>query len=468
MNRFAVIGNPISHSKSPDLFNSVFSENNYDAYYSRIASENISEVSELINKLKIDVFNITSPYKSSIIELLNKKYTNLDFINTSIKNEDKWLGYNTDIYAIVRLIRECNLYNFNVLVIGAGDTAKTVLMALNEFNCKISLTNRTIEKSNLLHHSSQFNFININELKPIIHNFDLIINTIPKFDFDFDEIDFMQNQIIIDAIYHKPFLNKYSEKVNYISGLKWLEYQALPLMELLFDKNFCNTQTLLTMDNVDWMSRKLLSLLEECHSERVQNVSKIYKNKLTYLTSTNFESKYINDITINKKIRKNLFYLIGFSGSGKSTIAKELALKLNFKSLDTDEIIEKKENQLIQLIFNTLGEEYFRNTENTILKEVTNNTNAIIACGGGITENSENIKIMKQNGYIIWIYTNFEDCIKSINLDIKPKFTSIENYRNLYIEREETYFKSSDLIIYNNKDLTNTINRIYAEINNII
>jgi shikimate kinase len=177
---------------------------------------------------------------------------------------------------------------------------------------------------------------------------------------------------------------------------------------------------------------------------------------------------YIFNFSSFNSKKNNLFYLIGFSGSGKSTIAKELASKLNFNCFDIDTIFEINENQLISNIFNTLGEEYFRKAENNILKEVSKESNAIIACGGGITDNLENIEIMKQSGYIIWIYSDFEDCINRINLENKPMFNSFENYYDLFRKRGEDYFISSDLIVYNSKDLSNIINKIYAEINNII
>jgi shikimate kinase len=175
-----------------------------------------------------------------------------------------------------------------------------------------------------------------------------------------------------------------------------------------------------------------------------------------------------DDIFKKVGFKKNLFYLIGFSGAGKSSIAKKLAARLNYKCFDTDTAIEIKENMSIPYIFNIFGEDYFRKTENSILKEVSNESNGIIACGGGITENPENIEIMKQSGYIIWIYADFEDCLKRINKDNKPMFRSYDSYLNLYFNREDAYFKSSDLIINNNKDLSNIINKIYAEINNII
>ena len=85
---------------------------------------------------------------------------------------------------------------------------------------------------------------------------------------------------------------------------------------------------------------------------------------------------------------KNLFpyniMLIGFMGSGKSTIAKYLSHILEMQDLETDEFIVKREDMTINEIFQRKGEEYFRRCENNALRELETRQGIIISCGGGM------------------------------------------------------------------------------------
>jgi shikimate kinase len=88
-------------------------------------------------------------------------------------------------------------------------------------------------------------------------------------------------------------------------------------------------------------------------------------------------------------------------GTGKTHIGKELAKKKKWRFLDLDELIELKEKRLIADIFAKDGEAYFRRIEKQVLKEVAKEKKFVVACGGGIVIDPENIKIMKQTGRVI-------------------------------------------------------------------
>jgi shikimate kinase len=94
-------------------------------------------------------------------------------------------------------------------------------------------------------------------------------------------------------------------------------------------------------------------------------------------------------------------YLVGFMGTGKTAVGKELAAKKKWQFIDLDELIELKERRTIADIFAKEGEPYFRRLESRILKEVSNEKNFVFGCGGGIVMNPENIKTMKATGLVI-------------------------------------------------------------------
>lgn len=97
----------------------------------------------------------------------------------------------------------------------------------------------------------------------------------------------------------------------------------------------------------------------------------------------------------------NNIYLVGFMGTGKTSVGKELARKKKRPFVDLDELIELREERLIADIFAKDGEPYFRRLETQVLKEVSKEKKLVVACGGGIVTNTQNIKIMKESGVII-------------------------------------------------------------------
>jgi len=97
----------------------------------------------------------------------------------------------------------------------------------------------------------------------------------------------------------------------------------------------------------------------------------------------------------------NNIYLVGFMGTGKTSVGKELAKKKKWRFLDLDELIQLREKRTIADIFTKEGEPYFRRTEKQVLKEVAKEKKFVVACGGGIVINPDNIKTMKETGIII-------------------------------------------------------------------
>lgn len=94
-------------------------------------------------------------------------------------------------------------------------------------------------------------------------------------------------------------------------------------------------------------------------------------------------------------------YLVGFMGTGKTSVGKELAKKMKWKFLDLDELIELREKRAIRDIFAKDGESYFRRLESRVLGDVAKEKAFVVACGGGIVINPANIKAMKGSGTMV-------------------------------------------------------------------
>ena len=169
---------------------------------------------------------------------------------------------------------------------------------------------------------------------------------------------------------------------------------------------------------------------------------------------------------INKNRMGRNIVLIGMPASGKSTIGKLLAQKINYEYYDADKYLEKKENVKISTLFSEKGEEYFRNLETKYLKELSQKNRIIISTGGGAVKREENMEILKEKGIVVFLSRKIEDIAKE-NHEARPLLKDINNIYKLYDERLELYKRYSDIIIENNGTLQEVTDRTAEEIEKI-
>lgn|SRR5699024_6599988 len=140
-------------------------------------------------------------------------------------------------------------------------------------------------------------------------------------------------------------------------------------------------------------------------------------------------------------------YLIGFMGSGKSTVGKLLHDKLGGLYLDTDEMVVEKYGE-IATIFEQKGEKQFRDYETEMLRE-TAGENFVVSTGGGIIERRENGKFMKSNGLVIYLDTSFDEIESRLGSDpTRPLWrkNDLEKQR-LYQRRNKLYSELADITV---------------------
>jgi shikimate kinase len=104
---------------------------------------------------------------------------------------------------------------------------------------------------------------------------------------------------------------------------------------------------------------------------------------------------------------KNII-LVGFMGTGKTTIATAVANRLKMRYVSTDNLIEKKENRTINEIFQKSGEDYFRGVESAVIRDVSCMEGLVVDTGGGAVIREENMAYMKSGGIVICLTADEE------------------------------------------------------------
>lgn len=152
--------------------------------------------------------------------------------------------------------------------------------------------------------------------------------------------------------------------------------------------------------------------------------------------------------------------LIGFMGSGKTTIAQALASELGYQYIDTDKEIVKNHGEITK-IFNQHGEEYFRDLESQQLYSINYHNNIVLATGGGIVLKNCNMQYLKQKFKIVWLKVALNDIIKRLKNDkTRPLFNSnVHQFKELFNNREILYELYADYIVENN-ELNKTISMV--------
>lgn len=144
--------------------------------------------------------------------------------------------------------------------------------------------------------------------------------------------------------------------------------------------------------------------------------------------------------------------LIGFMGCGKTTIANRLSTLFDMEVVEMDKIIAEREGMSISDIFETYGEQYFRDAETNLLIEMQSRKNVVISCGGGTPLRECNVTEMKKNGKVVLLTAEPEEILNRVkdshDRPLIENNKSVDYIRNLMESRRARYEAAADIIIH--------------------
>ncbi len=398
-------GDPVEHTLSPLIHNTLSSILNIDAVYvpfhtTKFGLENAVRGAYELNILGL---NMTVPHKSHVMDYLcdiDKAALEIGAVNTLVRTDNGYKGYNTDMPGLLREVKSygIELNNKDIIILGAGGAAKSVAyMCMQESASNIFILNRTLSKAteladylNDLFGRKCISAMTLEDYKKLDKKKYIVFqstsiglhpndnNAVIMEDDFYGLVD-----IGIDLIYN-PFETAFMKKCHTAgakayNGLKMLLYQGIIAYELWNDIS-------ISEDIADIVYEKLL------------------------------------------KATRNNIILTGFMGCGKTTVGKYISDKYGYTFVDTDELIEKRAGMSISSIFETHGEDYFRQLENDILTELTDKlSNAVISTGGGLPLRDDNKELLCRLGRVIYLDVEAAEVIKRLSGDTTRPLLKGEN-----------------------------------------
>jgi len=415
MKIFAVVGEPILHSRSPAIFNALFQALNIDACYTRLASTSAAEALKTGREMELSGMNVTSPFKEDILTLLERLDVHAkraQAVNTVVFRKAGDIGYNTDYKGVIQALKVngISVKGRNVVILGAGGAARAAAYGMRMIKAKkITIANRNLDRAKSLAHQFGCEFTPLHKAIEILDDGDILISCLPKPSSMLLDTSRLNDLILMDANYrnNSRFSRPNSKEKGFtpICGLDWLFFQAAQAFRIF-------TRIGIPVD---------------------------LRNKL------------LLDVRSMQTPRKLHIALIGLMGSGKTTVGRKLADRLGYDFIDTDSVIEKQSGLTISEIFSRKGEFFFRGMESSILeRELKHPKASVISLGGGSILDKKNLNLIRQYCHVIWLWVSVQEACDRIDSQSRP-LVEISDPRkrleSLLASRKSLYARASDLVV---------------------
>lgn len=424
---FAVAGNPILHSKSPDMFQAAFRACSIDALYLRFAPSKTEEIVETAKSMDISGFNITSPHKEEVLPFLDdidEAARKSGAVNTIVLYKGKLKGFNTDIEGVKKalLVHGGAISGKKAVVLGAGGAAKAAVFALVTEGAKVTIINRTVEKAQDIARTLSCEAAPMETIERNMKDANILISCLSEGSHIVPSQSLIKDLIVLDAHYRKetPLVRDAKVKgCTVIDGREWLLYQGAHAFSYFTGQE-----------------PPIAAMREALYDDQI--------------------------------VKKRSIALVGFMGAGKSTVGKHLAGMLKMPLVDIDEVIAHKQGSPIENIFEQLGEEAFRRMEVEEIQATAGMSGRIISCGGGAVLNKISMDRLRKNAIVVWLNAGVKTILERTGnnrsrplLNVQDKKASIEKMLQL---RQDYYAYASNLFINTDKKEPGEIaKRIYDE-----
>ncbi|MBN2431702.1 MAG: NAD(P)-binding domain-containing protein [Acidobacteria bacterium] len=409
---YAVLGQPVLHSRSPNLFNAAFQANQIPAHYTRLLAPTAAAGLRLATDVGFRGLNVTTPFKEAIMQSLDRvdlTARRIGAVNTLLRNGRRWAGFNTDwIGATGALTRHgVPIAGRTALVLGAGGAGRAAVHGLLAAGAReVWLANRTASRAREWAARLGSRWCTLAEAAARAAGVDIVVDCISDDRAAAEIVHSVTGDALLRAAYRRgTTAAPPASTVKQVDGLAWLLHQALPAYEL-FEMQPAERET---------MAAALLQPPPggEAHSPR--NIA-----------------------------------LIGFMGAGKTAVGRELSQRLGFTLADLDAMIESRDGRPIPQIFAEGGEAEFRRRENAALADAVAGSRQVIACGGGVVGSAANRDLLGRRTVVVWLWAPLETCLRRVAGTPRPLLAvsdPMSAAQRLAAERHAAYAATARLVV---------------------
>ena len=157
-------------------------------------------------------------------------------------------------------------------------------------------------------------------------------------------------------------------------------------------------------------------------------------------------------------------YLVGFMGTGKTTVGRAVAHRINFQAVDSDHEIERLQGKTIPDIFAQDGEAAFRVMEREFIERGHPATRTLVACGGGLVVQPGMLALLKSKGVVVCLHASLETILARTARQRNRPLLAVENpeerIRTLYAAREPIYKQSGTVILTDSRPLHDIVSHV--------
>jgi shikimate kinase len=153
---------------------------------------------------------------------------------------------------------------------------------------------------------------------------------------------------------------------------------------------------------------------------------------------------------VNRERHIQNLALVGFMGTGKSTVGKMLAEHLHYTYIDTDDLLEHRAGKSISAIFESEGEEKFRALEHQLVLELSNCERSVISTGGGLAAHRNNLELLKSFAVVICLWASPETILERVrHQHHRPLLKDPDPLARIkfLLAQREPFYKQSDILI---------------------
>jgi shikimate kinase len=161
-------------------------------------------------------------------------------------------------------------------------------------------------------------------------------------------------------------------------------------------------------------------------------------------------------------------YLVGFMGTGKSTVGRQVARQLDFRFLDSDQEIERSQGKAVSRIFAEDGEARFRELERDFVERGHPVDRCVVACGGGLVVPAGMLELLRNRGVVICMHAPIETILKrTMHTNHRPLLQvddREQRLRDLYAQREAIYRRTGTMVLTDRRplrEITGHVLRVY-------